>query len=87
MLLPQFTLAQLIRIPEHFDSDEFLFELKMDGFRAIADVTTDGTRLVSRRSNTYKSFRNLCAAMHAELKCDAVLDGEIVCLDRKPAGK
>ncbi len=36
MILLQFSPAPLTRIREPFDSDEFLFELKMDGFRALA---------------------------------------------------
>jgi hypothetical protein len=36
VFLQQFTPAQLIGNREPFDSDEFLYELKMDGFRALA---------------------------------------------------
>ena len=39
------------------------------------------TQLVSRKGNTYKSFLELSAAIHLDLDCEAVLDGEIVCLD------
>ena len=53
----------------------------MDGFRALAYVVEDQTRLVSRRGNVYKSFPGLCAAIHIDLDCEAVIDGEIVCLD------
>src|SRR5579864_8496417 len=53
----------------------------MDGFRALAHVGPDETRLVSRRGNVYKRFIELAAAIHIELDCEAVLDGEIVCLD------
>jgi hypothetical protein len=28
----------LVRIPEPFDHDQFLFELKQDGFRALAVI-------------------------------------------------
>ena len=34
--LPEFTPADLIRPPEPFDHDDFIFELRMDGFRALA---------------------------------------------------
>jgi bifunctional non-homologous end joining protein LigD len=53
----------------------------MDGFRAMAYVGEAETRLLSRRGNTYKSFPGLCAAIHIDLDCEAVIDGEIVCLD------
>jgi ATP-dependent DNA ligase len=58
-----------------------VYELKMDGFRALAHLSVDGVRLVSRRRNTYKSFPRLCATINSTIACDAVLDGEIVCLD------
>jgi len=78
MSFPQFTPAGLIRRPGPFDHDDYIFELKMDGFRALAYVGEDQTRLVSRRGNVYKSFPGLCAAIHIDLDCEAVLDGEIV---------
>jgi bifunctional non-homologous end joining protein LigD len=53
----------------------------MDGFRAMAYIDEDQTSLVSRRGNVYKSFPGLCATIHIDLDCQAVLDGEIVCLD------
>ena len=53
----------------------------MDGFRALAYVDRDQTRLVSRKGNVYKRFIELAAAIHIELDCEAIIDGEIVCLD------
>jgi bifunctional non-homologous end joining protein LigD len=64
-----------------FDHTEYVYELKMDGIRAIAHVERDSTRLVSRRGNVYKSFPRLWDAIQSELKCEVVLDSEIVCLD------
>jgi bifunctional non-homologous end joining protein LigD len=76
-----FTPAAPTNIRDAFDHDDFLFELKMDGFRALAYVGKDETRLVSRRGNVYKRFTELAATIHTELDCEAVLDGEIVSLD------
>jgi ATP-dependent DNA ligase len=81
VFLQQFTPAQLVRIPEPFDDPGYLFELKMDGFRALAEISDRRVQLISRRGNTYKSFASLCASIRAEVQCEAVLDGEIVCLD------
>ena len=67
MLLPQFTPAQLIRIREPFDDPGYIYELKMDGFRALAEISDGLVRLISRRGNTYKSFSGLCASIRAEL--------------------
>jgi bifunctional non-homologous end joining protein LigD len=77
----QFTPVQPILRRDAFDSPEYIFELKHDGFRALAYIDHEGTRLVSRRSNVYRSFPRLCESIRQDLKCEAVLDGEIVCLD------
>jgi bifunctional non-homologous end joining protein LigD len=76
-----FITADLVRLPFAFDHDDFIFELKLDGFRAVAISGEGQTRLVSRRGKVYKRFTELAAAIHLELDRDAVLDGEIVCLD------
>ena len=61
--------------------DDYIFELKMDGFRARAYVGRDETRLVSRRGNTFKRLPELVAVIHIDLDREAVLDGKIVVLD------
>jgi bifunctional non-homologous end joining protein LigD len=81
VFLQQFTPAQLVRIPEPFDDPGYIFELKMDGFRALAEISDGQVRLISRRGNTYKSFSGLCASIGAELHREVILDGEIVCSD------
>ena len=80
MSLPIYQPADPIRRLQPFDDEQFLFELKQDGFRALAHITSAGCRLVSRRDNVYKSFRPLCESLSA-LACQVVLDGEIVLLD------
>jgi ATP-dependent DNA ligase len=40
---------RLAVLREPFDHADFVFEVKYDGFRAIADITKQGTRLISRR--------------------------------------
>jgi bifunctional non-homologous end joining protein LigD len=60
---------------EAFDGPEWTFELKFDGFRAIADTVTG--RLVSKRGNRMHRFEALLGSLPA----DCVLDGEIVALD------
>lgn len=50
----------------------------MDGFRALAYVGEHDTRLVSRKGNVYRSFTDSPVAIHFDLDCQAVLDGEIV---------
>src|SRR5712692_9186270 len=80
MSFPQFTPAELLRLRDAFDHEDYLFELKFDGFRPLAYVGDGQTRLASRRGNVYRRFTELAAAIQVELNCEAVLDGEIVCL-------
>jgi bifunctional non-homologous end joining protein LigD len=80
-LLPEnFRLADPVLRSEPFDHDNFVFELKHDGFRAVAHIAPDACQLVSRRGNVYKSFNSLSASL-LTLGCSAVIDGEIVLLD------
>src|SRR5579864_1897339 len=60
---------------EAFDGPEWTFELKFDGFRAIAD-TVNG-RILSKRGNRMHRFD----ALLQWLPADCVLDGEVVALD------
>ena len=71
----------LARLAVPFDDPNWVFELKYDGFRALAAVEAGACSLVSRKGNTYKSFGTLCQQVAAAIGHDAVLDGEIVHLD------
>ena len=68
-----------------FSHPDWLFELKYDGFRALAHIDGKRTQLVSRNGHPFASFSDLGHAIAAALPYTqrAVLDGEIVCLDRK----
>jgi bifunctional non-homologous end joining protein LigD len=71
----------LSRLREPFDHADWLFEVKHDGFRALAYIHDGSARLVSRNGNTFKSFPGLCAWLGEQVSVrDAILDGEIVCL-------
>ena len=74
--IPPVTPAAPTNIRDPFDDDDFIFELKMDGC-ALAHAGPNETRSVSRRGNVYKRVTKLAAAIHIELDCEAVLDGEI----------
>jgi bifunctional non-homologous end joining protein LigD len=73
--------AQLTLVRQPFDDPNFLFELKHDGFRALAHVWDGNCELVSRRRNVYKSFNELRENFSKLKVKNAVIDGEIVCLD------
>jgi bifunctional non-homologous end joining protein LigD len=68
---------------EAFNHPDWLFELKYDGFRALAVIQAGHTQLVSRNGHPFTSFADLGAAISADLNIEgkAVLDGEIVCED------
>src|SRR5262249_51004812 len=71
----------LVRIPEPFDHPDWVFELKHDGFRALAHIRGHRCELASRRGHVYKSFTLLAEELaHAVRSMDTILDGEIVCL-------
>jgi ATP-dependent DNA ligase len=74
--LPNFTPADLTRLRDAFEHEDYLFELKMDGFRSLAYVGNGQTQLVSRRGNVYRRFTELAAAFHVELDCEVALDDD-----------
>ena len=67
-----------------FDSPEWLFEIKWDGYRAISFIEHGKVRLVSRNQNDltaqFAELQDLPQFIKAE---SAVLDGEIVALDEQ----
>jgi len=70
---------------EHpFDGSEWLFEIKWDGYRAIAFIENGGVRLVSRNQNDlthrYPELKDLPQFVKAK---NAILDGEVVALDEQ----
>jgi len=78
---PSFDTAQLSLIRTPFDDPNFLFELNHDGFRTPAHIWDGNCELISRKRNAYKSFNALRENL-AKLKVqNAVIDGELVCLD------
>jgi len=73
---------RLSRRLEPFDSDQFIFELKIDGFRALAHIEGDKGELISRNANVFRGFSDLAAWIAEHLRVDsATLDGEIACID------
>ena len=70
--------ARLVRDP--FDRAGWLFELKWDGFRAIAEKDKLGVRLYSLNQNDFtKRFPVIAEAVGA--LDNVMLDGEIMALD------
>ncbi len=74
-------LATLVKDP--FDSPDYIFEIKWDGFRAIADVNASKTELYSRNFLSFNDLFHPILEVLKKTKLKAVLDGEIVVLDDK----
>jgi bifunctional non-homologous end joining protein LigD len=73
-------LATLVEAP--FDRPGWLFEVKWDGYRAIAEVSRDQVRLYSRAGQPFEEkFAPVVRALR-DLRHEAVLDGEVVAVDR-----
>ncbi|MEO5599637.1 MAG: non-homologous end-joining DNA ligase [Cyclobacteriaceae bacterium] len=72
--------AQLTDQPA-FDSMEWLFEIKWDGYRAIAEINKKNSRLYSRNGLTFdKAYPKIFEAL-TSIKQNAIIDGEIVVFD------
>jgi len=75
-------LATVIEKP--FDDPNWLFEIKWDGYRAVAFIENGGVRLVSRNQNDlsgrYPELQELPKFVNAK---SAILDGEVVVLDEQ----
>jgi bifunctional non-homologous end joining protein LigD len=73
-------LAESIEKP--FDDQDWLFEIKWDGYRAIAFIENGSVRLVSRNQNEltarYPELKDMPEFINAKT---AILDGEVVALD------
>ena len=70
-------------IEEPFDGADWIFEIKLDGYRAIAEIEHGKVQLYSRNN---LSFNNTFAALISPLETidhNAVFDGEVVVLDDK----
>jgi ATP-dependent DNA ligase len=82
-MLPRIQPIAPKRIQAPFDHREFVFELKMDGWRCLAYLQNGACRLISRKQNQLKSFAPLNAALAKLPVQNAIIDGEVVCLDVK----
>jgi len=74
--------ANLTEHPPH--GDEWLFEIKWDGVRAICFIDNQAVRLVSRTGHSCeKQYPELSVIPHYVAAEQAILDGEIAALDEK----
>jgi bifunctional non-homologous end joining protein LigD len=64
-----------------FSDPDWIFEMKWDGYRAIAEVNKTKVRLYSRNGNTFDASYPIVVSALKKLKINAVLDGEIIVVD------
>jgi bifunctional non-homologous end joining protein LigD len=66
-----------------FDDDEWIFEIKWDGYRAVAEVDNGNIRLYSRNGLSFTGLYPRVAKALQSLNSSAVLDGEIVVFNER----
>lgn len=66
---------------EAFNDKEWLFEIKWDGYRAIAETENGYVLLYSRNGLDFREAYPVVAEQLKLIEADAVLDGEIIVLD------
>ena len=63
------------------DGDDWAYEMKWDGYRAIVEVADGHLRIVSRRGNDLTARYPELSGLTDAVDVDVVLDGELVVLD------
>jgi bifunctional non-homologous end joining protein LigD len=82
--LPRLEPIVLTSRPEPFDDAAWVFEPKYDGFRGVVYGSSLGCEIRSRRDNRLRRFFELWDRVAEVLKGrEAILDGEIVSLNRQ----
>lgn len=69
-------------VDDIFERPDWLFEVKWDGFRAIGSKHADEVQLYSRIGTDFMTHYPPVAEALRELKHEALLDGEIVVVDK-----
>jgi bifunctional non-homologous end joining protein LigD len=68
---------------EPFNNDEWLFEIKLDGYRAIAEINDGTVNLHSRKNQSFNSKFIPVVKELQNINGNVILDGEIVVLDEE----
>jgi DNA ligase D-like protein (predicted ligase) len=66
------------KLPE---GSRWVYEIKLDGYRALGIKSNGSVRLLSRRNNSFNRQYPLIVEALAELPEDTIVDGEVVALD------
>jgi bifunctional non-homologous end joining protein LigD len=81
-VLPRIRPMRVKCVPEPFDAEDYVFELKVDGFRALVYLENGECRLVLRnlKSLRFEPLKEVLAKLPVK---NAIFDGEIICLDSR----
>jgi bifunctional non-homologous end joining protein LigD len=77
---PALSLCVSSALQSPFDNPDYIFELKHDGFRAIAYIEDGKCKLVSHNQNHF-NFLFLSVALGKLPVDNAIVDGEVVSVD------
>ena len=66
---------------EPFDNPDWIFEVKWDGYRAIAEIKKGEVKFYSRNGLSFHELYPEVAAELKKIKKDCIIDGEVVVLD------
>ncbi len=66
-----------------FDSPEWIFEIKWDGYRAISKIQGENVSIYSRNNISFNDKFPQIVSEISKFKINSVLDGEIVVVDEK----
>src|SRR5690348_14117006 len=72
---------ECLAVPKLRDGPQWVYEIKLDGYRALGIRSYRGVRLLSRRNNSFNRQYPLIVEALSELPEETVVDGEIVALD------
>lgn len=82
--MPRYVKPMLATLTDRsFDDEEWLFEIKWDGYRAISSWDGKKAQLYSRNGNNFVQKYPAVAEALRKLRNKVVLDGEIVALDEQ----
>lgn len=64
-----------------FNDKEWIYEIKWDGYRAVAEVNKQNVSIYSRNGNSFNDSYPIVESALKEVEMQAVLDGEIIIVD------
>jgi DNA ligase D-like protein (predicted ligase) len=72
---------ECLAVPKLPDTSQWIYEIKLDGYRAVAVKSAGQLNLFSRRRNSFNRQYPLILEALAELPDNTVVDGEVVALN------